>query len=182
MFQNTSTGYKILIAHILSVVIIALIYSLKTPQTQQISTIQKQNSTNILYESFSSSVMAVLIAGGFISFFYTTAAVVTDFNILYPLKICLTPIFGNDLSNAICYGIIEATGGCAQIAQINSTLSVASSLTIPTTGFLITFGGLSILLQQLCYLTSCGIKPSFFIATKFLQATLCFLTLFLLCL
>jgi hypothetical protein len=115
------------------------------------------------------------VAGGFICFFYTLAKVLSDFNMLYPLRLILTPVVGSENAKGICYGLIEATGGCAILGGVHTFLS------IPSCGFLITFGGLSILLQQLCYLIKCKVKPLFFISIKFLQGVLCFVILLIFC-
>ena len=81
-----------------------------------------------------------------------------------------TPLLGGAAAG-VCRGLIEATGGCARVIECGGRLA------LPITGFLITFGGLSIILQQLCYLTKCGVKPLAFIAAKALQGGVCFLLL-----
>ena len=71
-------------------------------------------------------------------------------------------------ANGVAIGLIEATAGCRELS-----LSPAR-LTLPLCGFLITFGGASILAQQLAYLTKAGVKTLYFIFVKLLQGLLCF--------
>lgn len=168
MFTDKTAGLKIMLAHVLSVLIIALIYSLKSPADKSDKAVAAKTTDNALYDSFYSGVISVLVAGGFIAFFYTLAGAISDFNLLLPLRLVLTPLFGQSGAEALCYGLIEATGGCAMMAGSDSVFS------LPAAGFMITFGGASILLQQLCYLVKCGVGPFFFIGFKFLQGLLCF--------
>lgn len=173
MFASRETGLILFAAHLISVVIVALAFSLtKKPCAVKPRLIKKQNG-NILYDAFYGSVTAVLTAGGFICFFYTASAIAADFNLLLPLRLILDPLMGCETAEAVCRGIIEATGGCAFLAAINSSLSA------PLAGFLITFGGLSILAQQLSYLTEFGIKPLRFALFKLAQGILCFALTFL---
>ena len=74
-----------------------------------------------------------------------------------------------NLSAAVCLGLIEPTTGCRAIAA-----AANGKLAVEVSGFLITFGGVSIILQQLAYLTTCGVKPLKFIAVKLIQAAICF--------
>ncbi len=173
MFASRETGLILFAAHLLAVTIIALAFSLsKKPCAVKPRLIKKQ-SGNILYEAFYGSVTAVLCAGGFICFFYTVSAIAADFNLLLPLRLILDPLLGVETSEALCRGIIEATGGCAQLGGINSPLSA------PLAGFLITFGGFSIIAQQLSYLSEFGVKPARFMLFKLAQGALCFALTFL---
>lgn len=168
MLCDKSAGWKILIAHALSVIAVALIISLVSRKGQKTELKRGVPDKNVLYNAFYGSVIAVLVAGGFIAFFCVASQIAYDFNLLYPLEKLLCLITGKDAASAVCRGLIEATAGCR-------ALSVCSDkFTLPFAGFLITFGGLSIILQQLCYLVKAGVKPLKFILVKFVQALLCF--------
>jgi sporulation integral membrane protein YlbJ len=179
MFFSLICGVKLLCAHLITIIFTSIIFCITRPREENYKlnyTQKPKSNNNVLYDSFYDAVIAVLVSGGFICFFYTFAEVCCDFNLTLPLKAILTPIFGEEFSFGFCYGLIEATGGCAYIAKSGHPLS------LPAAGFLITFGGVSILLQQLCYLIKCGVKPLFFVSFKLLQATVCFVILWLLCL
>lgn len=171
MFGDKTAGMLLTFAHLAANLTAAVAFSLLSPRQKPKGKPALTGRGNVLYDSFYSAVTAVAVAGGFICFFYTFARIAADFSLFAPLQALLEPCLGKETAYAVCYGLIEATGGCAMVAAASSPLA------LPLAGFLITFGGCSILLQQLCYLTGRGVKPAFFILFKLLQATLCFVFL-----
>ena len=169
MFGDKYAGIKILIAHILAVTVSSLLISLFSRKSADQPLKRAPADKNVLYNAFYGAVISVTVAGGFIAFFFVFAKFFADFNLLLPLEKFLCLFLNETNAAAICTGLIEATTGCRAIA-----LSGASKLNVALAGFLITFGGVSILLQQLSYLTKAQIKPLRFIAVKLLQAFLCF--------
>lgn len=169
-FGGNGAGIKLLAACLVSVVTTSLIYCLVSGRKQPPPPVKKlaAQSGDALYSSFYGGVTACLVAGGFICFFYTLSQVIADFNIFKPLALLFSPLFGQSAAGGLCQGICEATGGCFELARAGGFFA------LPLAGFLITFGGASILLQQLCYLGKCGVKPVFFIAFKFFQGVICF--------
>lgn len=171
MFGDKLLGLKIFVAHALAVIIFSLIYCRFCKKSQPICPNRIKSNGNILYDSFYGAVISVAVAGGFIAFFYVVAQALQDFFILAPLKHFFQLFMDEGAANALSLGLAEVTTGCKFIAQSNSALKGALA------GFMITFGGISIIMQQLGYLTKAGIKPAKFILFKFLQAVLCFLIL-----
>lgn len=169
MFGDKFAGVKILVAHVIAVAATSLIASLFSPKTPAKNLKRAPADKNVLYNSFYGAVISVAVAGGFIAFFFVVAKFFSDFSIFYPVEKLLSKVIGKECASAICSGIIEATTGCRALAAAgNGKLSVALA------GFLITFGGFSILLQQLGYLTKTGVKPLKFIGFKLIQAGICF--------
>lgn len=171
MFGDKIIGLKLFLAHALSVTVIALIISLLSKKNQTPYVKAAINGDNALYDSFYSAAISVIVAGGFIAFFYTVSQIAVDFRVLNPLKNLLATFFSPDVSEAVCKGLIEVTTGCRSLSKISSPYAA------PLAGFLITFGGISIILQQLCYLTKAGVSSVKFILIKFIQAIACFLIL-----
>ena len=168
MFKSKTAGALLLAAHLVSVAAVALaICLIERGKAGVAAQPLRAERGNVLYDSFYSAVISVIVAGGFICFFYTLARAANDFYILFPLEAALTPLLGQ-CAPAFCRGLIEATGGCAALA------AAGGGLALPLAGFLITFGGLSIIAQQLCYLTKCGVKPLKFMLAKAAQGALCF--------
>jgi len=168
MFADKLAGVKILIAHILAVTVVSLVISLCSKKSSAPPVKRAPADKNLLYNAFYSAVISVTVAGGFIAFFYVVAAFAADFKLLYPLQVFLNLFTDERTSSAVCLGVVEATTGCRALAAVGGKLAVALS------GFLITFGGVSILAQQLGYLTKAGVKPLKFIGVKFIQALVCF--------
>ncbi len=172
MLGDKGAGWKILLAHALSVVVIALIISLKSRKQTGAKPMRSTPSENVLYDAFYGSVISVLVAGGFIAFFCVTARICADFYILYPIEKLLSIFCDESTASAVSRGLVEVTSGCRN-------LPTSGKLTLPFAGFLITFGGVSILMQQLCYLIKAKVKPHKFILVKFLQGVMCFFILLL---
>jgi len=167
MFGDKSAGIKILVAHIISVLVVGLALSLFSKKSPSQSLKRAPADKNLLYECFYGSVVAVCVAGAFIAFFYVLSSFAADFKLLYPLEFILNPLLGERTAPFLS-GILEATTGCRALAAEGGKLSVALA------GFVVTFGGISILAQQLGYLQKAGIKTLKFIFMKLLQALLCF--------
>ncbi len=174
MFGDKIIGVKILTAHLLSVIITSLVLALLSKGGKNNLSNRKPADKNVLYNCFYGAVTAVAVAGGFIAFFCVVAQIFSDFEILRPLELLLNLFMDENLSSAVCIGLIEPTTGCRAVAALSS-----GKLAVALSGFLITFGGASIILQQLSYLLNCGIKPFKFIAVKLIQAAICFTFLIL---
>lgn len=170
MFGDGAAGAKLFAAHIISVAAVAIFISLAGKRCES-SIPPSCRENNVLYESFYGSVSAALTAGAFIAFFYTAAEIAHDFYILYPIERFLSIFTGENIAKAVASGLVEMTGGCAQLAACGEDLA------LPFAGFLITFGGACVLSQQLSYLTKCGVGSLKFILVKFIQAAACFIIL-----
>lgn len=173
MFDDKLLGMKIFLAHALAVTVFSLIYCRFCPKSQHTLAKAVKADGNLLYDTFYGAVISVTVAGGFIAFFYVVAQFLQDFNILLPLQKFLQLFMEEQAAKAVTLGLAEATTGCRYLAQSSSQIKGALA------GFLITFGGVSILMQQLSYLTKTGVKPLKFIAFKFLQGLICFLLVLL---
>lgn len=162
-------GVKLLIAAYISVIFTTLIYGVlpKKKKKGNRLTPLKQKGGDLLYDSFYGAVCAVTNAGGFICFFYTLSKAACDFNLFLPLTALLRPIMG-EACEGLALGLLEATGGCFAAAKAGGFFA------LPTAGFLLVFGGVSILMQQLCYLTKCSVKPKSFVFIKFIQGLITF--------
>ena len=172
MYGDAATGFKLYGAHIASVVVLSLLFSLCGKRTGGYAP-KVSLKSGALYESFYGAVSAALTAGAYIVFFYTAALMARDFYILYPIEKFLTIFTDGQTAAAFCYGLVEMTGGCTALAKAGGELA------LPMTGFLITFGGVCILCQQAGYLLKAGVKITTFAAQKFAQGLLCFLILLL---
>lgn len=171
MFDDKLAGFYILAAHLVSVATVSAAIMFKNPHKDLSAPPTRANGGNLLYDCFYSAVISVMVAGGFICFFYTLSAVAENLRLLYFVEAPLSLVLGSDAASALCRGLIEATGGCRALAACSSPLA------LPLAGFLITFGGASILAQQLCYLQPLGVSAGKFALIKAVQALLCFLLL-----
>lgn len=188
MFGSVKTGRVIFLSHILSAIITGLIFrfyrpkklisSRVAPPNSVIPSRNEEKSANVLYDCAYSSVISLAVVGGFICVFYLVADVFQNFNLLYPLVFSINTITKNaDVSNAFCYGLIECTRGCKMLSLCRlSTYSPAFASAI------ISFGGLSVIVQSLCFLKKANAKTSVFLLAKLVQTILAFAVCLLFCL
>lgn len=131
------------------------------------------DTDGILAASVQSGVLTVLCVGGFITFFFVLMQALSDLHISAPLERLLSfPLSAAGSEGAaagLTAGLLEATQGCASIAASGAPLA------LPLCAFLVTFGGGSILAQQLAFLTGAGVKAGPFIGIKILQGIAAFL-------
>ena len=131
------------------------------------------DTDGILAASVQSGMLTVLCVGGFIAFFFVLMQALSDLHISAPLERLLSfPLSAAGSEGAaagLTAGLLEATQGCASIAASGAPLA------LPLCAFLVTFGGGSILAQQLAFLTGAGVKAGPFIGIKILQGIAAFL-------
>lgn len=169
MFGDKMLGWKIMLAHAFAVLAVGLILAFFSQREQPSQRLKRAPADkNLLYNTFYSAIVAVAVAGGFIAFFTVLAQFCADFDLLYPLKKLFSLFLNGQAAEALCAGLLEATTGCNALAVSGDPLAA------PLAGFAITFGGVSILAQQLSYLMRAGVKPLRFAAVKAVQALLCF--------
>ena len=176
MFGDKRTGFIILAAHVLAVLLSAgavrFFLSLRkrkdpaaSRQTGRTASAAPPASDFSLSECVQSSVISALAVGGCIAVFYVLASMCVDFKLLYPLQKLLKQIPALAVcAEGVTKGLVEMTGGCLALAGLSTNLAA------PCCAFLITLGGASILFQQIAYLRSAGIKLPFFLFVKLVQA------------
>ena len=187
MFGSAAAGKLLFLAHTLSALITGVIFRFygqtkktttsadkNAPQTFRPSVSpakKKAENDNVLYDCVYSSVVSLATVGGFICVFYVLADIFQNLDILYPLWKTLCFITKNEaLSKAFSYGLIECTRGCKMLALCGlSTYSLAFASS------LIAFGGVSVLVQSVCFLKKANVKISVFLLAKTVQTVISFL-------
>lgn len=160
MFSSPTLGWIMLACHFFGVwsVCFCMKFFGKAPKVSH-GLFMKDG--NALYDSLYHSVISILCVGGAIALFYSFSEMLLT--VLPPL-----PPFGEGLVR----GLMEMTAGCKAFSATPSPLSAAISC------FLVTFGGMCVLTQQLAFLTPAGVKVLPFLVVKFIQGavagTLCF--------
>lgn len=169
MFSSVKIGVMILVSHYFASILTGIILKSKDRQNESKTFTPKTNENEALYSAMYNSVISVMCVGGFIAVFYTLSAMLEDMKILYPLSFIIDNLpFFNGLGSGISTGLIEMTSGCRTLASSNNFLA------LPSCAFIISFGGMSIIFQQLAYLKKAGAKTGFFLLSKLLQSVLAF--------
>ena len=168
MFENKTLGYVVLISHFLGALLNGLLYRKYMLQPNQNNTSQLQNSkkaNDILGECMISSIKSIVVVGGYISIFFMLITIFKNFNFFFPItfvinKIC--PTLPLNVISSILSGIIELTRGCLDLSLCGLTSKQFAMIL----SALISFGGISINLQALNFLTKMKIILKFYFLQK----------------
>lgn len=124
----------------------------------------KINDNNFsLQECMYSSIQSVLIVGGYIIIFYVLIQILLDYNILSPLINLLSFLGLSPIqSKGLCAGLIEITKG---ISILSTSPNIKLNFII--SNFLISFSGISILMQANAFLDKININKKMYVLQKF---------------
>lgn len=182
MFADARAGAVLLASHFCGVFLTAACFLpfLKPAATPSRPAPLLTKSTNVFAQSIQSSVIAILCVGGFIAYFCVVARALEKTGLLgLPVSLvaaALAPFGQQSAAEGAVYGLLECTRGCALLSASGASLS------LPLAAFCVTFGGASILAQQIAFLKPAGANIKIFIGVKALQAVAAFFVCLLLCL
>ena len=172
MLNAISIGIAIYVAHLLSCVFMGIVMGRKKKvQPSFAYSLQVKNYDDILGETIYSSVISILIVGGYISLFYMVFHMIDSTQILLPLEWIinqlLSPIVAPSVNvgGSIIQGLFEATQGCSSVSLIDNKVLAGGIMC-----GIITFGGFSINLQAITYLSKAKIKPMKYLFRKVIQS------------
>lgn len=114
------------------------------------------------------SIRSVLIVGGYIIIFYVFIQIMLDINLLYPL----TKLF-----ELLGFTKLEAQGFSAGLFEITKGISILSKtknlrFSFVLSSFLISFSGLSIIMQSITFLEKTNVNKKVFVIQKLFHAIL----------
>lgn len=186
MFGEYKIGLILYISHIISSILMGIGYNLLTKKKQEIKTpqnflqIEIIKKDNIFATCISQTINSIFVVGAYITIFYLITEMCESLDLISGLSNALYHVFKPfNISLAQCqsfaYGIIEVTRGCKSFALNPSSLSIA------LTSGIISFSGISIIMQSMAFLKNTKIKMHTFIGFKLvhmiLSIFLCFLGL-----
>ncbi len=168
MFQNALLGWVLLLSHYIGILTVCffLRFTAKNKPVKQEFLPVIQNG-NLVSESLTSSVLSILCVGGSIAVFYAFGQMLSDIGAFLSM---------GTTAEGILRGLLEMTSGCALLSKNCTPLSLALCC------FLVTFGGLCVLVQQIAYLSRAKVNTLRFVAVKLLQAVIAGTTAYLLAL
>lgn len=170
MFQSKNAGALILISHILSAIFCGILFRFygKKPSNNKLLSLPK-TSENALYDCVYSSVISVLLVGGFICVFYLFSDALKNLGLFSPITNLFHTIESKRIAEGFLYGLIECTKGCKTLSSCSfSTYSLAFS------SALVSFGGFSVLAQSIIFLNAVKVKIWLFCISKVIQSAFAF--------
>ena len=166
MFHSTKIGYILFASHILGAVINGLLFrslSLKKQKTQSNIVLTKQSFD--INEIVLNSTLSILSVGCIIVIFFIIITTFIPFFNLLPTSI-----------SALLQGVVEITKGSLSLSTLPNKF-----FAISTTSFVLSFGGLSTLLQSIAMTSSLQMPTALFALQKIMHGLFsCIITILLL--
>lgn len=180
ILHDYRAGLCILAAHYLATLLNGLLYrgrKAKCGVTHAVTVPVKMDK--LLWETAYNTVISLLVACVFIVMFNMVADLMDDLGVIRMLSSALSHLgLSPDTGTSLVYGFTEMTRGCILLSQT----ALPITTTAPLCCLLVTFGGLSVCLQSVAYLSKCGVSPLYYLLTKTTQALLAFGLCWVLCL
>lgn len=134
----------------------------------------------IIADSMADTVSSILVVGAYIAIFFLLAQMLVDIGLLSGLAklldYILTPLGITGAGSGVAGGLLEVTRGCNLLASNTGIGSVCLACGV------ISFSGLSIIMQSMNFLHKTGVKTGYFVAIKFFNAILSALICWPICL
>ncbi len=160
MLGNSLYGYLIFIAHILGALLNGALWrNLKIKNDDKIEETEKSAKSNDLSSIVLDSALSIISVGAIIAIFFVVITSLSPFFNLFPPQIA-----------GVLEGLVEITKGCASIST-----SLVGKWAICASAFIISFGGLSTILQSLTMLSRLKMPVWLFCLQKFTHACLALL-------
>lgn len=176
MLSSPKAGYVLFLCHALGALVNGLLYRGRKMEEKALPPPITAKDEELLGKSITSSILSVLVVGGYIAIFSMIIDIADDFKIIDGLSFLLAKplaLFNvpQEVAKASVMSLIEITRGCQAFAQSGVDIKII----LPFIAGLLSFGGLSITFQSLTFLRNCKIKTSFYFLVKLTQAILTFL-------
>lgn len=172
MLKSFKLGLIIYICHILSSVICGVVYNqiFKFTPPLNHANMEIEKTNNLFSKCLSDTISSLLMVGGYITIFYLFSEVLDLLGIVRAITNFLSPLLiklkiTKTETSGILYAITEVTHGV-------KVLSMQPQPKIAIICGLISFSGVSIIMQSLTFLKQAKIKTHSFIATKCVQMVL----------
>lgn len=172
MFHAAKAGYILLAIHFIAALANGFFYRGKKGDINiQNVKPRRMRISSALSESMKSAIISILTVGGFVVIFGMAADAMYNTGLITALAKPLSRLMPGGslpLAEGFLTGLVEVTRGAAYIA--GAGVDVYSAL--PCLSFMLSFGGLSIILQSLAFLSSCKVSATKFLLMKFTQSAL----------
>ena len=170
IFGDARVGWIVLASHYVGALINGLIYRKRKSSSDDRTLALNVDTDSVLSKTISKATLNMLYVGGYV----VICGMLVDTLELFGLQnLVKSPDISNALTSII-YGLIEMTRGCLQSANCTS-LHLS---TVLCTGA-VSFGGLSVTLQNYTFLSKCGLNLGQILLRKITQCAVSMLVAFL---
>lgn len=171
MLHSHAIGLILLISHYVGAILNGLLYRnyRYSKADRNIVSVAKADKL-LLSDTMYSSIISILLVGGFIVIFFILIKMLFGLGILDVFaNIFLHVGIPIDFTQGFLSGVIEVTTGCKFLGECS-----LNRFLIATIAALIGWGGISIHAQALTFLSSCGMSIRLFVLQKFTQGVFSF--------
>lgn len=182
MLKSHIAGLIVLISNILAALLNGFVYRGKKEKliTRETTIIKK--SENILADSVYDSLISILMIGGYIVLSFLVIEILKTLHVFDILTNTICCVFNcnncHNVVNSALFGLIEITRGIVELSTTNISLFVKTVISSTLVGF----GGLSIFLQSLNFLSKLKISVKTMLLQKTTQSLFCCVISIILCL
>ncbi len=174
MFSDARLFLPLAVAHYaggLSIaVLLRIFWPIRSASPARVANTTQEPFFRVLPKSIADGMADMLKVGGTVVFFLVLAEVLEQLGILGTLAAPIDHIFaatpGDSPAHGLLLGLLEMTGGCHLISETGMPIRIA----VPLCAFLISFGGLSIMVQAMAFVQFR--KPLRYIGIKFAHGVL----------
>ena len=181
MLNSFKAGIIILISNIIASLINGLIYRGKNKPSNYVFKSEPTMSSNILTDSVYDSLISILMVGSYIVLSFILIELLNNLHITDMLSrtICSVMHISNyqDVVCSILNGLIEITRGILNLSTTTIPLKIKTIIS----STLIGFGGVSIMLQSVSFLSKLKIPIKSMLLQKTTQAVICFIITTMFC-
>ena len=173
LYHSATLGGIIFLVHIVSSLIIGILFAYKKKKSTEDSSpaLKKDNfiKPNLLEDATSSTFYSVLTVAVYVSIFYMFIDMAIDLNILKYLEkliVCILKLINipQDCATGLASGLVEMTRGCKDLSTLTNP-----TLLLSITSGLISFSGVSIIMQSMAFLSGTQISTKYFLSIKLCQ-------------
>lgn len=189
MFGGHKIGIILYASHIFSSIILGVLFNLLTRKEPQIISqntsgelLLNKNNESVISKTVVETINSLFIVGAYITIFYLITELFDAFNIITLISTALSKITSKlgiiqQTLKGFLYGMIEVTRGAKELS-----LSVTPTSIALCSGIL-SFSGISIIMQSMTFLKTCKIKAHNFFLSKcvhmILSIFICFILIFI---
>lgn len=185
MFGNFKIGVVLYFSHIISSFLLGIFYHLLTKkhnfsfqENKCYKTITFSKQDHLISHCINQTINSLFVVGAYITIFYLLGEICNSLKIFdFATKLFLPfankfNISNNDVSG-ILYGILEVTRGAKTLSSNTSILSVSFC------SMILSFSGISIIMQSMAFLKNAQIKTRNFVLSKCVHSIVSFIICYL---
>ena len=166
MFHSTQIGLILFVSHVMGAIANGIIFRFyKSKHSEKLDSKQQISTPSDINEIVLNSTLSILSVGCIITIFFVVIECFSPLFSLFPMPI-----------SSMLEGIVEITKGCLSLSSLSNKF-----FAVCAASFVISFGGISTILQSITMLSKVKISTSIFVTQKIMHGLFaCIITILIL--